>query len=143
MADVAAVPVLAATPIVTVLEDLLPIFIVAAGVGVVVAKVGRFPYTIALLVAGLCISVLGTTGFLDIDRINIQLSHDLIFLVLLPPLLFEGAATTNFERFRRNAPSVLALAVGGLVGSVALLGAVGTVAFGFPLLIALLLAAMI
>jgi len=33
------------------------VFIVPAGVGVFVAKVGRFPYTIALLLMGLLISV--------------------------------------------------------------------------------------
>jgi len=41
------------------LIELLAVFIVAAGVGVFVAKVGRFPYTITLLLAGLGISVLG------------------------------------------------------------------------------------
>jgi CPA1 family monovalent cation:H+ antiporter len=41
--------------------DLLTVFIIAAVVGIVVAKLGRFPYTIALLLAGLAVSVLGIT----------------------------------------------------------------------------------
>ncbi|WP_254544501.1 Na+/H+ antiporter [Halomarina pelagica] len=124
-----------------ILLDLLPIAIIAAGVGVFVAKVGRFPYTIALLLAGFTVSVVGaTTRAVDID---IALSHDLILLVLLPPLLFEGAATTDLERLRRNLVPILALAVVGLVASVVVLGLAGAELFGFPLLVALLFAAMI
>ncbi|MFC4405102.1 Na+/H+ antiporter [Haloarchaeobius iranensis] len=125
-----------ATGIETELLNLLSVFILAAGVGIVVAKVGNFPYTIALLLAGLAASVLGV-------QFGIELSHDIILLVLLPPLLFEGAATTDLEQFRRNLPSILALAVPGLVISVLILGVVGQAAFGFPLLIALLFASMI
>ena len=118
------------------LLDLLAVFMIAATVGVGVAKVGRVPYTIALLLAGLAASVLGV-------ELGIELSPDVILLVLLPPLLFEGAATTDLERFRRNLAPILALAVPGLLLSIVVLGYVGQVAFGFPLLIALLFAAMI
>ncbi|PSP64059.1 sodium:proton antiporter [Halobacteriales archaeon QH_8_67_27] len=121
---------------VALLVDVLSVFIIAAGVGVFVAKVGRFPYTIALLLAGVAASVAGVG--LDID-----LSHDLILLVLLPPLLFEGAATTDLERLRRNLVPILTLAVVGLLVSVLALGFVGQYAFGFDLLVALLFAAMI
>ena len=132
-----------ASAIAPVLVDLLPIFVVAAAVGIFVAKVGRFPYTIALLLAGLAISVIGFLLFPEADRlIDIELTHDLIFLVLLPPLLFEGAATTDLERFRRNLGPILALAVVGLIVAVVLLGIAGQALFGFPLLVALLFASM-
>ncbi len=126
----------AETGIAAELIDLLSVFVIAAGVGVFVAKIGRFPYTIALLLAGLAVSVLGIT-------IDIELSHDLILLVFLPPLLFEGAATTDLQRFRTNIWHVLVLAVVGLIGAILLLGVVGHFAFGFPLLVSLLFAAMI
>jgi CPA1 family monovalent cation:H+ antiporter len=122
---------------ITILVNVLSVFVIAAGVGVFVAKVGNFPYTIALLIAGFAASVLGVT------MEAVTLSHDLILLVLLPPLLFEGAATTDLERLRRNLGPILAMAVPGLVLSVVVLGLLGTVAFGFDLLIALLFAAMI
>jgi len=126
------------------LVDVLPVFVVAAAVGVFVAKVGRFPYTIALLLAGLTLSVIGFVLFPEADSlVDIRLTHDLIFLVLLPPLLFEGAATTDLERLRRNLGPVLALAVGGLIVAVLLLGVAGRAVFGFPLLVALLFASMI
>ncbi|MFB6194658.1 MAG: Na+/H+ antiporter [Haloplanus sp.] len=118
------------------LLDLLSVFILAAGVGIGVAKVGKFPYTIALLLAGLAASVLGV-GF------GIELSHDIILFALLPPLLFEGAATTDLERFRTDLSPILALAIPGLILAVLLLGYLGQYAFGFPLLVSLLFASMI
>ncbi|WP_254535308.1 Na+/H+ antiporter [Halomarina litorea] len=128
-----------------ILLDLLPIALIAAGVGVFVAKVGKFPYTIALLLAGIGVSIIRfATGQFGIE---IALSHDLILLVLLPPLLFEGAATTDLERLRRNLAPILALAAVGLVTSVAVVGFVGNWAFSlvgtdFTILLALLFAAM-
>nr|WP_223301781.1 cation:proton antiporter [Haladaptatus sp. R4] len=118
------------------LINLLAVFIIAASVGVFVAKVGRFPYTIALLLAGLAVSILGI-------NIDITLTHDLILLVLLPPLLFEGAATTDLDSFRENLGLVLTLAVPGLIVSILILGVMGHYAFGYPLLLATLFAAMI
>jgi len=120
----------------TGLIDLLGVFILAAGVGIAVAKVGRFPYTTALLLAGLAVSVAGVS-------FGIPLSHDLILLLLLPPLLFEGAATTDLEQFRSNLLPILALAVPGLLVSIVVLGYVGQYALGLPLIVALLFAAMI
>ncbi|WP_276246401.1 MULTISPECIES: Na+/H+ antiporter [unclassified Haladaptatus] len=125
-----------ATGVESSLLSLLAVFILAAGVGIFVAKVGRFPYTIALLLAGLAVSILGV-------EVGLELSHDLILLVLLPPLLFEGAATTDLERFRANIVPILVLAIPGLIVSVLILGYIGQFAFGFPLLIALLFAATI
>ncbi|MFC6826171.1 Na+/H+ antiporter [Halopelagius fulvigenes] len=118
------------------LLDLIGVLLLGGVVGVVVARIGRFPYTIALLLAGLAASVLGI-------EFGIELSHDIILLVLLPPLLFEGAATTDLEEFRTNLPVILTLAVPGLILSVAVLGFLGSYAFGFPLLVAMLFAAMI
>lgn len=118
------------------LLDLLAVFILAACVGIAVAKVGRFPYTIALLIAGLAASIAGVS-------LGVALSHDIILLVLLPPLLFEGAATTDLDQFRRNLAPILALAVPGLLVAVVGLGVAGHYLFGFPLLIALLFGATI
>ncbi|WP_049997904.1 cation:proton antiporter [Halococcus sediminicola] len=121
--------------------NLLVVFMIAAGVGIFVAKVGRFPYTIALLLAGFGIS--GIQAIFGIQLFDVQLSHDLILLVLLPPLLFEGAATTDLESFRENFVPIITLAVPGVLLSVLVLGYLGQFAFGFPLLISLLFAAMI
>jgi len=63
--------------------------------------------------------------------------------VLLPPLLFEGAATTDLESLRENLLTVLVLAVPGLIVSVVLLGAISQYVLGLPLLLALLFGAMV
>nr|WP_267622168.1 Na+/H+ antiporter [Halobium salinum] len=134
------------THIVDQLIVLLAVFLIAAAVGTLVAKVGKFPYTVALLLAGLGMSaVLSVYNIPIVEQLfgQVSLSHDIILYLLLPPLLFEGAATTDLERFRRNLVPILTLAVPGLVVAVLLLGVVGTRAFGFDLLIALLFASMI
>lgn len=136
-------PAAAQSALVDILLGLLPIFIIAAGVGIFVAKIGRFPYTIALLIAGFGVSI--AISSIDSPTVveEISLSHDLILFVLLPPLLFEGAATTELEHLRRNLWPVLTLAVAGLLLSVTLLGIIGQTVFGFSLLVSLLFAAMI
>jgi len=126
------------------LIDLLVVFIVAGAVGVFVAKVADFPYTIALLLAGVAISILGDVfATAATPLIDLPLTHDLILLVLLPPLLFEGAATTDLKRFRRNLQTIAALAVVGLAVSILVVGFVSYTAFGFPILIALLFAVIV
>ncbi|WP_435362103.1 cation:proton antiporter [Haloarchaeobius sp. DFWS5] len=143
-------PVLAASEggITAGLIDLLAVFIIAGGVGVFVAKVGRFPYTIALLFAGFAVSIgvaltngSGAGAHQALD--SIPLSHDIILLVLLPPLLFEGAATTDLEEFRENFPVILVLAVVGLITSILLVGMAATQVLGMPLLVALLFATIV
>ena len=113
------------------LIDLLTVFLIAGGVGAVLAKVGRIPYTIALLIAGFGASIVG----LEID---ITLTHDIILLVVLPPLLFEGAATTDIDEFRSNFPVMLTLATVGLAASIVVVGLVATELLGYTLLIGLL-----
>lgn len=139
----ALAPMAAQSSLIDTLSGLLPIFIIAAFVGIFVAKIGRFPYTIALLLAGFVVSIAISTIDRPLIIEQIALSHDLILFVLLPPLLFEGAATTEFERLRRNLRPVLALAVVGLLLSIALLGIVGREVFGFSLLVSLLFASMV
>lgn len=100
------------------LINLLTVFLIAAIVGVVVAKVGRFPYTIALLIAGAAASLLPGIS------IGIELTKEIILFVVLPPLLFEGAATTDVEEFRRYLPAIATLAVVGLGVSILIVAGV-------------------
>ncbi|WP_323675971.1 sodium:proton antiporter [Halorubellus sp. PRR65] len=105
------------------LIDLVAVFVIAGGVGVFVSKVGHFPYTIALLVAGFAVSVASSVAVGPNEILGeIVLTHDVILLVLLPPLLFEGAATTDVEEFESNLPIILLLAIVGLVASIAFVG---------------------
>jgi CPA1 family monovalent cation:H+ antiporter len=66
------------------------------------------PYPIVLVVAGLIL------GFVPgIPRI--PLNPDVIFLLVLPPLLYSAAWFTSWREFRYNLVSILLLAF-GLVG---------------------------
>ncbi|MFB6123242.1 MAG: cation:proton antiporter [Haloferacaceae archaeon] len=118
------------------LIDVLAVFIIAGAVGVFVAKYAEVPYTIALLVAGFAASVAGV-------EVGIRLTHDIILLVLLPPLLFEGAATTDLDAFRRDLPVIATLAIVGLLLSIALVGVAARYVLGLPMLVAVLFATMI
>jgi Na+/H+ antiporter len=84
---------------------LLLVFIVAFGL--FSRKIG-IPYPIVMVLGGLVLSLIP-----GIPRIN--LDPDLIFLVVLPPLLYAAAWTTSWRDFRYNLVSILLLAV-GLVG---------------------------
>lgn len=66
------------------------------------------PYPIVLVIAGLALSFVPGIP-------NITLDHNLIFLVVLPPLLYAAALATSWRDFSRNLVSIAMLAF-GLVG---------------------------
>jgi CPA1 family monovalent cation:H+ antiporter len=76
-------------------------------------------------------------------EISIELSKELILLVLLPPLLFEGAATTDIGEFRKYLPIIVLMAVPGLVISILFTSILSTYLLGLSPLIALLFAIII
>lgn len=73
-----------------------------------VAKWLRLPYPIVLVIAGLVLSLVPQLP-------RIALNADLVFIGVLPPLLFSAAFTTSWRDFRRNLVSIALLAF-GLVG---------------------------
>lgn len=119
-----------------VLVELVVVLLVATTVGAALARVANIPYTIALLLLGFGASALGVPR-------TIGLTQELVLLVILPALLFQGGANVDLARLRENLLPVVLLAGPGLVVSILLLGVVGRYALGFPLVIALLFAAMI
>ncbi len=84
---------------------LLLLFIVVFGL--IARRLGT-PYPIVMVIGGLLL------GFIPgIPRID--LNPDLVFLVVLPPLLYAAAWTTSWRDFRYNFVSIFLLAF-GLVG---------------------------
>jgi monovalent cation/hydrogen antiporter len=66
------------------------------------------PYPIVLVIAGLLV------GFLP-GMPKIELKPDVIFFVILPPLLYSAALGTSWDDFRHNLLNIVFLAI-GLVG---------------------------
>jgi len=77
------------------------------------------PYPIVLVIAGLLLSFIPGIP-------KISLNPDVIFLVVLPPLLYSAAWLTSWRDFKFNLVSILLLAF-GLVGFT-VLGVAGTAA---------------
>jgi monovalent cation/hydrogen antiporter len=92
-------------------EQLEPIFLLLLVfiVGLAAfAKRLQIPYPIVLVVGGLVLSFIPHVP-------RIELSPDVVFLVILPPLLFSAAFLTSWRDFRYNLVSITLLAL-GLVG---------------------------
>ena len=89
-------------------------------IAIVSKMVTQLPYTIFLTLVGLGIGVLGIgpeieeTGF----------SHDLIFFVFLPPLLFQGAFHMNLNSLLKQFWPIVCFAVPGVIVSTLLVGGV-------------------
>jgi CPA1 family monovalent cation:H+ antiporter len=71
----------------------------------VLARKLRLPYPIVLVLAGLAVSFVP-----GLPRIDLQ--PDLIFLVVLPPLLYAAAWNTSWRDFSYNLVSIASLAIG-------------------------------
>jgi CPA1 family monovalent cation:H+ antiporter len=96
----------------------------------------RLPYTVGLVLAG---AALAATR----SHAGLALTHDLIFDVVLPPLLFEAALNLRWSDLSRDLVPVVALSTIG-VALCALVVASGLVTLlGWPLESALVFGALI
>ncbi len=74
----------------------------------IIARRLRLPYTVGLVMAGLALAL----GHIDI---GVQLTHDFIFDVILPPLLFEAALNLHWSELKRDLAPVLLISSLGVV----------------------------
>jgi CPA1 family monovalent cation:H+ antiporter len=113
---------------------LLLVFIV--GFGLLARRIGT-PYPIVMVIGGLLLA------FIPIGP-DISLNPDLIFLVVLPPLLYASAWTTSWRDFRFNMVSILMLAVGLVAFTVVAVAAIApALLFGFDWRLGLVLGAIV
>jgi CPA1 family monovalent cation:H+ antiporter len=77
----------------------------------------NLPYTIALVVMGLVLSVVPSFPTFDLTR-------EVILLVFLPPLLFEASFNLDFDSIMENVTAILLLAVPGVVLGAFLIAAI-------------------
>ena len=96
---------------------LLLLVLVVAGLATLAQRF-KIPYPIVLFIGGVVLSLLPHLP-------RIALNPDVVFLVVLPPLLFIGGFNTSWRDFHKNLLSILMLAF-GLVGFTVLGIALGT-----------------
>lgn len=118
----------------TAVETLLVLLLIVFAIAVIVQRV-RLPYTIALVLAGLLDF---QTGFR-----HITLTPDLILVVFLPLLLFEGAYNVSAQRLRDNLLPIALLAGPGVLLGMLITGAVVHLLLGIAWGPALLFGALI
>ncbi len=68
----------------------------------------HLPYTVGLVLAGMAL-------YFSHVYIKLHLTKDLIFSVLLPPLVFEAALFIHWREFKKELPVVTLLATAGVV----------------------------
>ncbi len=108
-------------------------------VAIVVALIARrlmLPYTVGLVVTGIPLA-------LTWRNTDVVLTHDVIFNVILPPLLFEAAINIRWRELQRDAPPVLTLALVGTAVSAAVVAAGMVWLLAWPITPALLFGVLI
>ena len=89
------------------IEQIELIILVGAMVAIIARRL-KIPYTAGLVVAGIFIAFL-PLGF------NVPFSKELVFDVLLPPLIFEAALYINWKELRKDMLVILTYATVGVV----------------------------
>jgi Na+/H+ antiporter len=90
------------------IELILLLLLVLVAALALLAKRLRIAYPIVLVIGGLCLSFVPHVP-------HIALDPEVVFLIILPPLVFSAAFHTSWRDFRGNLVSILLLAF-GLVG---------------------------
>lgn len=96
----------------------------------------RLPYTIGLVLVGCLLAWSGT-------RRLPALTSELLYYLILPPLLFEAALALRWRDLKRDLPPILTLAVFGTVAAMAVVAVALVTLMGWPLASALVFAALI
>jgi CPA1 family monovalent cation:H+ antiporter len=88
----------------------LELLLLVAAVVAMLARRLRIPYSVGLVLAGVALSFLKAAP-------KVALSRDLVFTVLLPPLIFEAALYIPWKELRRDSAVISALATIGVIFS--------------------------
>lgn len=96
----------------------------------------QLPYTVGLVIAGMALALS------QVD-LGISLTRDIIFDIVLPPLLFEAALNLHWGELRRDAVPVLLLSVLGVVISTSVVFWGVRTLLGWPVESALILGVLV
>lgn len=101
-----------------------------------IARRLHLPYTVGLVLAGAALAMAHV-------HTAIPLTHEIIYSLILPPLLFEAAINIHWRELRQEALPVLVLAIGGTLIAAAAVTAGMHWVLGWPLQAAALFGALI
>src|SRR5665647_1212532 len=104
-----------------------------------VAMLGRYiriPYTIALVLTGFVVGLLGLLP-------GVHLNPQLLFAIFLPPILFDAGININLTLLKKQWLSISLFAVLGTIISTVVVGWAVHYFIGLPILVALLFGAII
>ena len=121
------------------MDDILTNTVGLLVAAIVVAQIARrlaLPYTVGLVIAGIALAAARTA-------LAVKLTHDLVFDVILPPLLFEAAINIHWPELRRDIVPVLTLAILGTVIAAVIVAAGLVWFFAWPLPSALVFGVLI
>lgn len=119
--------------------------LIAASAIALLAKYLRIPYTVALVLGGLLLSLMRLPFLspLQPDQRPHWLTPDVILILFLPALVFEGSIKIDVRDLLRDAAPLLVLANVGVLLATVVTGYLVHWAISLPILIALLFGAII
>ena len=117
------------------IEVIIGLFIAIVCLGVLAKKL-KIPYPIVLVIGGLGLSFIPVLP-------KIVLDPDLIFLTILPPILFSGGYFTPAGTFKKNLGPISLLAIGLVITTTVFVGLFGYYYALIPLTAAFALGAII
>jgi CPA1 family monovalent cation:H+ antiporter len=118
-----------------ILGPMILLLLIACVVAIGVERI-KLPYTIALVLVGLAICLFKFAP-------HVTISHDVIFEIVLPLLLFYSAMHMNLDDLWENRSVISLLSVLGVISSTLLIGGLMHLFMGFEFMPALLFGALI
>jgi Na+/H+ antiporter len=113
----------------------------AAATGSGIARRVGIPAPIALVLAGMAVSLAGLLAGSEVPQI--KLDAELVLLVFLPPLLYSAALESSFVNLRRNLRPILQLSVGLVLFTAVVVACTAHWLFGLPWAAAFVLGAVV
>ena len=117
------------------LEQLLLVLAIGSAVAIGAKRI-NVPYNVALVVSGLMLVLLNVLP-------HTPMNPDVVLMIFLPILIFQGALSADDTSMRQAARPILALAVPGVALSLVATAAIAAWEIGLPFSIALLLGAVL
>jgi CPA1 family monovalent cation:H+ antiporter len=122
------------------IETQLILLLATASLIAVFAQRARVPYTIAMVLTGVAVSIFGTTV---VEIPKVVLTRHLILVTFLPGLLFDAAFNLDLQELRDNIRTISILAVPGILISATIVTVILVVLIKLPIGLALLFGALI